>query len=173
MDALYSIRPARAEDLPQLPALERAATEMFRGTEHTWVVEDGGYDAQIYQDWFDTGVILVAEREGELAGFACGEEVDHQGFWTLLCVHPAHAKRGLGRRLTEAMKTWACSRGYTSLTMTTFPNIPWNAPMFERMGFRIMDEAELTPGLLDIRREEVESGLKPEERVFMTIEITH
>ena len=43
--------------------------------------------------------------------------------------------------------------------------------MFERMGFRIMDESELTPGLLDIRREELESGLQPDDHVFMTIRI--
>jgi GNAT superfamily N-acetyltransferase len=144
---------------------------MFRETAHSWVAEDGGYDEQVYQDWFDNGVILVAEREGELAGFATAEEVGQQGFYALLCVHPAHAHRGLGRSLTDAVKTWAVSRGYTSLTMTTFPDVPWNAPMFQRMGFRIMDDSELTPGLLNIRREEIASGLAPEQRVFMTIKL--
>jgi GNAT superfamily N-acetyltransferase len=167
----YVIRPVRADELPQLPALERASTELFRHTRHSWIIEDGGYDEQMYLDWFDTGVILVAEREGELVGFACAEEVGGQGFYSLLCVHPAHAKRGLGRRLTEAIKAWSASRGYTSLTMTTYPDVPWNAPMFERMGFRIMDESELTPALLDIRREELASGLDPSEHVFMTIEL--
>jgi GNAT superfamily N-acetyltransferase len=167
----YIIRPAWAEELAQLHALERAATEMFRDTAHAWVVEDGGYDEQIYRDWFDSGLILVAEREGELAGFATAEVVDNQGFYALLCVHPAHANRGLGRRLTDAVKAWCASRGFTSLTMTTFPDVAWNAPMFERMGFRIMEDAELTPGLLELRREEVESGLPPEQRVFMTIQI--
>ncbi len=169
MENNYTIRPARADELVLLPALERAATEMFRDTAHSWVVEDGGYDELVYQDWFDHGVILVAEREGELAAFATAEEVGQEGFYALLCVHPAHAQRGLGRRLTDAIKTWAVSRGYTTLTMTTFPDVPWNAPMFERMGFRIMDDAELTPGLMDIRREEIASGLPPEQRVFMTI----
>jgi GNAT superfamily N-acetyltransferase len=171
MEDSYVIRSARAEDLTLLHALERAATEMFRETEHAWVVEDGGYDEQVYQDWFHNGAILVAERDGEPVGFAAAEEVGNQGFYALLCVHPAHANRGLGRRLTEAVKAWCASRGYTSLTMTTYPDVPWNAPIFERMGFRIMDESELTPELLDIRREELASGLKPEERVFMTIEI--
>jgi GNAT superfamily N-acetyltransferase len=167
----YLIRFARAEDLPKLHALERAATEMFRATAHTWVIEDGGYPDEVYADWFNRGVILVAEREGDLVGIAIAEEIDHQGFYALLCVHPAHAKRGLGRRLTEAVKAWCASRGHTSLTMTTFPDVAWNAPMFERIGFRIMDESELTPGLLDIRREEFENGLNPDEHVFMSIAI--
>lgn len=167
----YVIRPARADELTQLHALERAATEIFRTTKHAWVVEDGGYDELIYQDWFDHGAILVAEREGEPVGFACAEEVDDQGFYALLCVHPAHANRGLGRRLTQAIKMWSASHGYSTLTMTTFPDVPWNAPIFERMGFRIMDDSELSPGLLNIRREEAESGIMPQERVFMTIEL--
>lgn len=165
----YSIRPAREQDLALLHALERAAVERFRGTAYEMFTEDGGYEQDIYRAWFEHGAILIAEREGELAGFATAEEVGEQGFYALLCVHPAHAQRGLGRALTEAIKAWCLTRGYTTLTMTTFPNIAWNAPIFERMGFRIMRQDELTPGLLAIRNEEIESGLAPEERVFMTI----
>lgn len=165
----YSIRPAREQDLALVPALERAATQRFLDTEYAILAQDEGYDEDIYRDWFERGAILVAERDSELVGFATAEEVDGQGFYALLCVHPAHANRGLGRALTQAIKAWSIARGYTTLTMTTFPNIPWNAPIFERMGFRVMGEAELTPGLLALRREEVESGLAPEERVFMTI----
>lgn len=165
----YAIRPARAQDLGLLPALERAATQRFLESAYPEFALDEGYDEDIYRDWFQRGAILIAERDGELAGFASAEEVDQQGFYALLCVHPAHAKRGLGRALTEAIKAWGIARGYTTLTMTTFPNVPWNAPIFERMGFRVMREHELTPGLMAIRREEAESGLAPEERVFMTI----
>jgi GNAT superfamily N-acetyltransferase len=165
----YFIRPAQGQDLALLPALERAATQRFLETEYAILAQDDGYDEDIYRDWFEHGAILVAERAGELVGFAAAEVVDGQGFYALLCVHPAHAHRGLGRALTEAIKAWCVTRGHTTLTMTTFPHIPWNAPIFERMGFRIMEERELTPGLLALRREEAESGLAPEERVFMTI----
>lgn len=165
----YCIRLAREQDLPRLPALERAAVQLFRETEYAGVAEDAGYGAEVYLDWFQHGAILVAEMNGELAGFASVEEIDRQGFYALLCVLPAHAHRGLGRALTEAVKAWCRARGYTTLTMTTFPNIPWNAPIFERMGFRIMREDELSPGLLAIRGEEIESGFSPEERAFMTI----
>lgn len=167
----YLIRQAQEKDLGQLPALERAAVQRFAGTEYASFAEDDGYDADIYQEWFENGAIYVAETNGELVGFATAEEADGQGFYCLLVVHPAHGKRGLGTRLTEAIKDWCVMRGYSTLTMTTFPNIAWNAPIFERMGFRVMQEAELTPGLLALRREEMESGLQPEERVFMTIEI--
>ena len=165
----YVIRPAQAQDLARLPALERAAVQRFRETEYSDLALDAGYDQDIYRAWFEQGAILIAERGGDLAGFATAEVVDGQGFYALLCVHPAHANRGLGRALTEAIKGWCKERGYTTLTMTTFPHVPWNAPIFERMGFRIMREQELTPGLLAIRDEEAESGLAPEERVFMTI----
>lgn len=160
---------AQEQDLPLLPALERAAVQLFRETEYAGVAEDAGYGKDVYLDWFRHGAIWVAEINRELAGFASAEEIDKQGFYALLCVHPAHAKRGLGRALTEAIKAWCRARGYTTLTMTTFPNIPWNAPIFERMGFHIMRDDELSPGLLAIRGEEIESGFSPEERVFMTI----
>ena len=43
-------------------------------------------------------------------------------------VHPSHARRGLGRTLIEAAADWAAGEGLESLTLTTFAEVPWNAP---------------------------------------------
>jgi hypothetical protein len=51
--------------------------------------------------------------------------------------------------------------------LTTFEYVPWNAPYYARLGFRILDDAEVTPGLRAIRRREAESGLDRGPRVCM------
>ena len=45
--------------------------------------------------------------------------------------------------------------------------MPWNAPYYERCGFRTLPADNLTPGLLRIRREEADHGLDDWPRVCM------
>jgi hypothetical protein len=59
------------------------------------------------------------------------------------------------------------AEGIAALTLTTFSQVPWNAPYYERCGFRCLDEAELTPGLRAIRRHEAEMGLDRWPRLCM------
>ena len=56
---------------------------------------------------------------------------------------------------------------WPALTLTTFEHVPWNAPYYARLGFRILDDAEVTPGLRAIRQREAEIGLDRWPRVCM------
>jgi hypothetical protein len=49
--------------------------------------------------------------------------------------------------------------------------VPWNAPYYVRCGFRVLDDAEVTPGLRAIRRREAEMGLDRWPRVCMRRDI--
>jgi GNAT superfamily N-acetyltransferase len=50
-------------------------------------------------------------------------------------VIPGHARQGLGRVLLDHACEWARGNGLKAVTLTTFANIPWNAPNYERCGF--------------------------------------
>jgi len=54
-----------------------------------------------------------------------------------------------------------------ALTLTTFAQVPWNAPYYARCGFRILGDAEVTPGLRAIRRQEAEMSMDRWPRVCM------
>ena len=58
-----------------------------------------------------------------------------------------------------------------ALTLTTFDDIPWNGPYYERLGFRRLDEAELSPALQSIRQAEVDAGLPMEQRICMQLDL--
>src|SRR6185436_11263910 len=168
----YSIRSARADDLPRLPEIEHAASQLFRHTEHAALADDTGPDLDNFERWWRKGAIWVAvDSADNLVGFAVAEELDGQGFLIELDVHPAHGRRGLGRRLIETVRAWAAQRGYAELRLSTFARIEWNAPYYARLGFRTLAEAELGPGLLEVRQGEVASGLEVTQRVFMTLAI--
>ncbi len=82
-------------------------------------------------------------------------------------VHPDHARRGIGRSLLEHLATVAVGGGVPALTLTTFTEVPWNAPYYARCGFRALGEDALTPGLREIRARETAHGLDRWPRVCM------
>jgi GNAT superfamily N-acetyltransferase len=82
-------------------------------------------------------------------------------------VHPDHQRRGLGRALIETADRWASEQSLPALTLSTFREVAWNAPYYAGLGFRMLAEDELTPGLLELRAEEAAIGLVPADRVFM------
>jgi GNAT superfamily N-acetyltransferase len=76
-----------------------------------------------------------------------------------LSVHPRYGRRGLGRALLGGTVGRAAARGAAVLTLTTFADVPWNAPFYLRCGF-IELPAERWPGYLrDHRNAEIKSGL--------------
>jgi GNAT superfamily N-acetyltransferase len=49
-------------------------------------------------------------------------------------VLPEHAGQGLGAALIEAVCSWAHTRGFDAVTLSTFRDVPWNAPFYTRHG---------------------------------------
>jgi ribosomal protein S18 acetylase RimI-like enzyme len=82
-------------------------------------------------------------------------------------VHPGSARRGLGRALLDHAANRAAADGLPALTLTTFAQVPWNAPYYARCGFRVLDDAQITPGLRAIREREAAMGLDRWPRVCM------
>ena len=87
--------------------------------------------------------------------------------WSQVSVDPGHAHRRLGARLIDHVAAEARRRGLAHVTLTTFRDVPWNAPYYERCGFRTLDEAELGAGLRRVRAAEAVLGLDPALRVCM------
>ncbi len=79
----------------------------------------------------------------------------------------AHQRRGIGARLIDAVCSAAKGRGLAAVTLSTFVNVPWNAPHYERLGFRALRHGSLTPGMRAIEEEEAAFGLNVSRRVFM------
>jgi hypothetical protein len=88
-------------------------------------------------------------------------------------VHPAHGRRGAGRALLAGAEAWARGQGFGALTLTTFADVPWNAPLCSRLGYRILQAHEQGPELRALRRQEAAVGLDAWPRVAMrrTVEV--
>ena len=113
------------------------------------------------------GLVWVAEDSGQLIGFATCEAFEHElHLWELAVRHDAQGK-GAGRALIAAVVDEAQARGLPAVTLTTFRDIPWNAPFYARCGFIELSDDELGPFLTLVREKEVEIGLDVANRCAM------
>jgi hypothetical protein len=69
-------------------------------------------------------------------------------------------RRRLGAALIAALEP-----AWSALLLSTFRDVPWNAPYYARLGFRVVEP--LTPALEVIRAEHLARGLDESRRVFM------
>jgi hypothetical protein len=51
--------------------------------------------------------------------------------------------------------------------LTTFSDVPWNAPLYRHLGFRVLDDDDIGPELRARRADEAARGLDPASRVCM------
>lgn len=151
-DQVPPIRPAIPVEYPALIEIEEAADRLF---------DLAGYGST-------PGPASVAELSGARlllvagdppVGYARMEVVDGRAHLEGLSVRPSSMRRGVGSALVNAVWDQARQAGYTELTLCTFAEVPWNAPFYAGLGFTELDEAELTPGLRELRKAEQEIGL--------------
>ncbi|MET9768019.1 GNAT family N-acetyltransferase [Streptomyces sp. NPDC006415] len=166
------IRSARRSDLPVLQDIERAAGEPFRALGMAFVADDDPPPLDLLESYRLAGRCWVAADPLSAAGdrplgYVLADPVDDALHIEQVSVDPAAARRGIGRDLIAHLAALAARRGMTALTLTTFTDVPWNAPYYARIGFRILAEDQLTDGLRAIRAEEAQHGLDRWPRVCM------
>ena len=167
MSARYTITAARPEDVARLPEIELAAARLLAGHAPESVLEETT-DLHVLREAQRDGRLWVALADDEVAGFA-HVEIIQRGAAHLeeVDVHPAHGRRGLGTRLVIQVCDWAARRGYESVTLTTFRDVPWNMRFYARLGFAVVPDAQLDPALRAVVDDEARRGLDPARRVVM------
>lgn len=162
------IRLARPDDLPALIDIEREAGSLFRALDMAAIADDDpGSVAELAPYQSDGRAWVSVDDSDRPVAYLIAEAVDGRAHVEQVSVRPSHARRGLGNALIETLAEWAAERGLPALTLTTFAAVPWNAPYYERLRFRVLADAEIGPGLRAIRRAEADRGLDAWPRVAM------
>lgn len=162
------IRPATPADAAKLQEIERLAGERFREVGLTWVAEDEPPSLETLATYANAGRCWIADDNGTPCGYLLVNEVDEYAHIEQVSVRPDYQGQGIGRALINQAEAWAIDNGRVALTLTTFTDVPWNRPLYEHLGFRVLSADELGPGLTFIRdQEEAAHGLDPATRVVM------
>lgn len=161
------VRSLRADDVDTVRSIEVAAGERFRDVGMPEIADDEPPGPAELLDAAAAGRAWVAVDESDRpVGYVLVDDVDGAVHIEQVSVHPEHQGRGVGRLLIDHV-AWDPARGWRTVTLTTFRDVEWNAPLYERLGFRVLEEHEVTGELRDVRAKEAAAGLDPELRVCM------
>lgn len=164
----YSIRQAGTDDVELVREIEQQAAVLFRETSHAEEVEGLGLSAEFLEDRVRAGELFVAVDKNDIpVGFAAIHDLAGYVHLHELSVKPAHGKRGLGAGLVEAVCCHAKEKGYIGVTLSTYADVPWNAPFYRRLGFDTVYPDEMSTEMKDLRDLESEQGIDVEHRVIM------
>ncbi|MXN63252.1 GNAT family N-acetyltransferase [Kocuria rhizophila] len=142
-----SIRSAVPADVLSLPAIEVAAGEAFRSIGMPEVADDPLPDVEELIRHASDGRVWVATVDNQIVAYALSMVRDESAHLEQVSVHPDHAGQRIGADLIDAVASWARDRGDKRLTLTTFANVPWNAPYYRRLGFQALPDDALGPQL--------------------------
>ena len=162
---MTDIRPARLEDLPFLQRIELAAGALFRTVGMDDIADHPLPTIAALTGYVQAGRSWVAVgNSGRPVAFVLVELVDGVAHIEQISVDPGHAHRRIGSDLIDHVERWTTG---PALTLTTFRDVPWNGPYYERLGFRELAPAEQGPELRALMAEEAAHGLDPAQRVAM------
>lgn len=94
------------------------------------------------------------------------------GYITQLSVHNQYLRRGIGSALMRHAEAWQRHAGLQYIYLTTYADVPFNRPFYERLGYRVLNNDELNQPDATFVRQHLEDERKHEllgkwERVAM------
>ncbi|MFH8793577.1 GNAT family N-acetyltransferase [Streptomyces sp. NPDC017941] len=180
------IRAALSDELPRLQDIERAAGLCFRDVGMAEIAEDEPPALDVLARHLRAGLAWVAvapsadglsatadpsaagpSAAGVPVAYLIADRVDGNLHVEQVSVHPGYARRGIGRSLLDHLADRAAADAVPALTLTTFRDVPWNAPYYARCGFAVLDEEAVGPELRAVRADESALGLDRWPRVCM------
>jgi GNAT superfamily N-acetyltransferase len=162
------IRRLERADIEAVRALEIAAGQRFREVGLPEIADHDPPAPHSLAQAAGAGRAWVAcDADGRVCGYLLVAPLGDALHVHQVSVHPDHQRRGLGRALLDHAVGLARAAGLRALTLTTFVDVPWNAPLYRRLGFHDLSPDRLPAWLEELRRQEATAGLDPGVRVCM------
>ncbi|MFE4498920.1 GNAT family N-acetyltransferase [Rhodococcus sp. NPDC056743] len=163
------IRLAVPTDLPTLQLIETAAGEPFRDIGMDAIADDPPPTLEELAKYLgDEHIWVMTDVHSTLVAYALVDIIDVGVHLEQVSVHPEHSRRRFGAQLIDSVTDWATTHHHDLVTLTTFVDVPWNAPYYERLGFERIPESTLSPDLIRIRAHEQAAGLDSWPRIAMS-----
>lgn len=163
-------RAARQDEIETVRALERASAQRFVGLMDA-LAADPPTPAAVLARRIESGGLIVAVDDSDLAGFVMFRTVEDRAYVEQIDVLPAREGRRIGAALLDRVAERAREAGLAGLSLSTFRDVPWNAPYYRRLGFVEVADDALTPGMQAIRAAHLARGLDEDARVFMARDV--
>jgi GNAT superfamily N-acetyltransferase len=153
---MTTIRPPRRDELELLRSIERDAGQAFAALGMTRMGEALRVDELEALRSAGRAWVTVDDDDTPIA-YLLSAVLDNCAHIEQVSVAPSHARRGIGAALIEHLATIAQREERAALTLTTFRDVPWNAPYYQRLGFTIVEAPDQDPDLAVVVARETRS----------------
>jgi len=169
----HHIRRSRVSDAEVFPGIEHSAGLAFREIPAlAWIADDHDLPSEFHRRLVLTGTSWTAvDCLDKPIGFLSAEVFSGDLHIWELSVCLDRQRTGIGRRLISRAIEAAKVRNLSAITLTTFMDVPWNAPFYKRLGFQVLDRQALAPRLSDVLLLEAERGFAPSTRCAMRLSL--
>lgn len=166
------IRAALPTDARVLPLVEKDAGQIFRFEEGLeWLANQDGGTVESYLPLIQAQTVWVAEAANEICGFLAARIEKPDLHIVEVSVCRKRQRQGVARALIERAAEEARQLRLEALTLTTFRDLPWNAPYYARLGFEKVQEASLSERLKAQLEIEAAAGLPRSRRCAMQLHL--
>ncbi|WP_058912114.1 GNAT family N-acetyltransferase [Entomohabitans teleogrylli] len=168
---MLSIRHATLQDVPLLCDIERSAGQAFLSIPAlAWIADDEIQSQECHREFIRRRLAWVAtDDQNRPIGFINASPQGDALYIEELSVRHERQGQGIGRRLVEQVIAHARRHGFRGLTLTTFRQVPWNAPFYQRLGFTIVPEAVLPAHLHTALEQQAACGFERAARCGMLL----
>jgi predicted N-acetyltransferase YhbS len=167
-----TFRFAELDEIEAVRAIEYEAAQRFAAIGMTGIADAQPMKADFVRRKIEASEIIVAVHDAvRCVAFVMFAPLPTRFYIEELDVLTAWAGRRIGAELIEQVDLLARKSGAQQLVLSTFRDVPWNAPYYRRLGFNVIGSEQLDPKLRAIRAAHVARGLDESKRVFMCREV--
>lgn len=161
------LRGLRADDIDALHEIDTAAGKLI--AMHPGYPGAGIDEVPIkpFGAMLASSEVIIADMEGKPVGFSAAHHLDGIYWLRELSVDPQFGRRGIGTALLKAVFDRANWEFYNAVGLSTFRNIPFNQPFYERLGFVAVDSRKASFALRKQFTSEIPTGVNASSRVLM------
>lgn len=164
---MIRIRLASEDEIHKVAPLERAAGELFRTIGMDAIADDVPISESELMLAVQEQRLWFAVEYGVLKAYLLGDFLPQSLHIDQVTVHPDASRRGLGALMIESVSADPRAKERGLITLTSFANVPWNAPYYERIGFVDIAEEDWPEGIAEKVAAEQGTGVAAWPRVVM------
>jgi GNAT superfamily N-acetyltransferase len=161
------IRRAAADDIDTMLTIGQRADRLFADHGFPQIAALPPAPKCDFQDFVLGNDAWLASYDATPAGIAIAGQAAGNCWLKELAVDPALGRRGIGTALLSAVLDHARAEGRSAVFLSTFRNVPFNRPFYERRGFTEIEPESAAPALREQFLREVPPGVDPTTRTLM------
>jgi len=172
---MLSIEQAKGTDIAELANIELKAAALYPKGRIPQAYCEQTLPLSILRKAQQEKLLYCAYLNSNIVGFAsCHKYSDtknnitkHNLHLDEIAVLPKFGNQGIGSQLMEAILFQCQTLKFNGMSLTTFCDLPWNAPFYQKFGFNALKESNMPKHVLNIVMEEQFIGLKYRVAMFI------